>query len=55
MDVKDVRSLKEELENAVAEMVIKFEAETGCSVEYLDILHDPKQIWDIRISAQIEI
>ncbi|MHC4237812.1 MAG: hypothetical protein ACYSSM_06135 [Planctomycetota bacterium] len=55
MEVKDVRNLQKELSKAVAEMVISFEAETGCQVDGFYIQRTPKEPWNVIIDVTVEI
>ena len=55
MDVKDVRNLQEELSNAMSEMVISFEAETGCVVKEIDIRRSPRETWSVIVDVIVEI
>lgn len=54
MEVKDVRELKEELEKALSEMIVKFEYETGCAVKYIDIMSGSKPS-EKEVELQLEI
>ena len=55
MEVKDVRNLKEELEKAIGEMVMSFEAETGCLIDGFYIRRTPKEAWNAIVDIKVEI
>ena len=55
MEVKDVRNLQKELADAIAEMVVSFEAETGCFIEDFVITREDFEPWDIDVDVVVEI
>jgi hypothetical protein len=55
MEVKDVKKLKGEFGQAVAEMIVKFEAETGCYVEHFEIERQGGKEWLVDVDVIVEI
>jgi hypothetical protein len=55
MEVKDVRNLQKELSDAVVEMVISFEAETGCRIDGFHIRRTPNEPWNAIVDVIVEI
>ena len=53
--VKDVRKLREELGKAVADMIMKFEAETGCFVEEFEIDRQGGKEWLVEVDVVVEV
>lgn len=53
--VKDVRKLREELGKAVAEMIMKFEAETACFIEEFEIDREGGKEWLVDVNVIVEV
>ena len=55
MNVKDVRKLRNELGNAVADMITQFEAETGCFIDDFLIDREGGKEWLVDVTVVVEI